>query len=100
MDTYVFQAVRTVMHNSAPKTKMIVYSIYWAITILAVIGFLVFAFTEENFLGKKVRTYLFATIIGLFLAKLTGLVFFLVDDIRRAIQWIAGKLFFKNTEGE
>ena len=51
-------------------------------------------------MGKKVRTFLFATIIGLFLAKITGVVFFLVDDIRRGIQWIAGKLFFSNTAGE
>jgi hypothetical protein len=28
------------------------------------------------------------------------LYFFLVDDLRRVIQWAAGKLFFSNTEGE
>ena len=71
---------------------------YWAITILAVIGFLLFVYTEQNFLGKKVRTYLFAMIIGLFLAKITALVFFLVDDLRRGIQWLAGRLFFNNTD--
>ena len=49
---------------------------------------------------KKVRTYLFATVIGLFLAQFLAIVFFLVDDIRRLIQWVAGKLFFRNTEGE
>ena len=37
-------------------------------------------------------------IIGLFLAKLTALVFFIVDDLRRGIQWLAGKLFLNNTE--
>src|SRR6185312_15086632 len=49
---------------------------------------------------KKVRTYIFATVIGLFLAKFLAVVFFLIDDIRRLIQFVAGKLFFKNTEGE
>jgi len=39
-------------------------------------------------------------IAGLFFAKLIGCVFFLIDDIRRAVQWVAGKLFFSNTEGE
>jgi len=42
----------------------------------------------------------FAMIIGLFLAKLIASIFFLVDDIRRAIQWMVGKVFFRNTEGE
>lgn len=100
LDTYVFQAIKAIAQNATPKTKMIVYSIYWALSAIAVIGFLLFIFTEQDFLGKRVRTYLFATIIGLFMAKLIAIVFFLVDDIRRGIQWVAGKLFFNNTEGE
>jgi predicted MPP superfamily phosphohydrolase len=40
-----------------------------------------------------------AIAIGLFLCKLIASVFFLVDDIRRGIQWLSGKLFFRNTEG-
>ena len=100
LDTYVFQAVRTVAQNATPKTKTIIYVIYWSLSALAIIGFLLFVFTEQEFLGKRVRTYLFATILGLFFAKLIAFVFFLVDDIRRGIQWVTGKVFFKNTEGE
>ena len=100
LDSYFFQAIRTVAQSSSPKTKAIVYSIYWLLTAIAVGGFLLFVFSDKDFLGKRVRTFLFATIIGLFLAKLTGMVFFLVDDLRRGIQWAAGKLFFRNTEGE
>lgn len=99
LDTYFFQAIKTVMQASSPKAKAIVYSIYWTITAVSIIGFLLFIYTEQNFLGKKIRTYLFATIIGLFLAKLSAIIFLLADDLRRAIQWLAGKLFFNNTEG-
>jgi predicted MPP superfamily phosphohydrolase len=100
LDTYVFQAIKAVSQNASPKTRTVVYIIYWSLSAIAIIGFLLFVFTEQEFLGKKIRTYLFATIIGLFLAKLIAVVFFLVDDIRRGIQWVTGKLFFKNTEGE
>jgi hypothetical protein len=100
LDTYVFQAIKMVSSSASPKTKTIIYTIYWAISILAIIGFLIFVLTDPNFLPKKVRTYLFATIVGLFLGKLISVVFFLVDDIRRLIQWVTGKLFFSNTEGE
>ena len=99
LDTYVFQAIKTVSHSASPKTKTIIYSIYWLISAIAVIGFLIFVFTGPQFLPKKLRTYLFATIIGLFLAKFFAIVFFLIDDIRRVIQWAAGKLLFRNTEG-
>ena len=100
LDTYIFQAIKTVAQNATPKTKTIIYSIFWTITILAIIGFLLFTFTNQNFLPRKVRSYLFAIIIGLFLAKLTCLIFILADDLRRFIQWIASKLFFKSTDSE
>lgn len=98
MDTYIFQAIKAVSQSASPKLKMIIYVIYWTLSAVAIICFLLFVFTEQNFLGKKFRTYLFATFIGLFLAKLVAIVFFLVDDIRRGIQWIAGRIFFNNTE--
>lgn len=98
LDLYVFQAVKAVAQSASPKTKTIIYGVYWGITILAVAGFLLFVYSGPDLLGKKIRTYLFAMIIGLFLAKLTALVFFIVDDLRRGIQWLAGKLFFNNTE--
>ncbi len=100
LDTYVFQAIKVVSQTASPKTKTLLYSIYWAISIVAIIAFLIFALTGPEFLPKKVRTYLFATVIGLFLGKLIAVIFFLVDDIRRVIQWVTGKLLFKNTEGE
>ncbi len=102
LDTYVFQAIKAVTQTTSPKTKMIVYSIYWAITVLAIVGFLLFAFTDQHFLPRKIRTYLFAFIIGLFLAKIITGVFVLIDDIQRGILWVAGKLFYntpKNGEG-
>ena len=100
LDTYVFQAIKTVSQSASPRTRTIIYSVYWALSLIAIIGFLLFIFTGADLLPKKLRTYLFATIVGLFLAKLISVVFFLVDDIRRLIQWVAGKLFFRNTEGE
>jgi uncharacterized protein len=98
LDLYFFQAVKNVSQNLSPKTKTIIYGVYWSLTILAVVGFLLFVYTEQTYLGRKVRTYLFSIIIGLFLAKMVAVVFFLVDDLRRGIQWIAGKLFFNNTD--
>ena len=100
LDFYVFQAIKFVSNSASPKARAIIYSVYWGISILTVIGFLIFVFTGPAFLPKKVRTYLFATVVGLFMAKLIAVVFLLIDDVRRLIQWITGKLFFKNTEGE
>jgi uncharacterized protein len=100
LDAYVFQAIKTVSQAASPKTKTILLIAYWTLTALVIIGFWLFVFTNQDFLPKIVRTYLFATILGLFFAKLIAALFLLMDDIRRFIQWISGKLFYSNTEGE
>ncbi|MEO6330136.1 MAG: metallophosphoesterase, partial [Ginsengibacter sp.] len=100
LDAYVFQAIKAVSQSCSQKTKLLIYGIYWSLSVICLVGFLLFVYTSPDFLSKKIRTYLFATIIGLFLGKLIAVLFFLVDDMRRLVQWIAGKLFFRNTEGE
>ena len=96
LDTYVFQAIKVICQNSSPKVKILVYGIYWLVTLICVVGFLTFTFTDRKFLPHKFRTYLFAVIMGLFLAKLISIFFFLVDDVRRILQWIIGKLIYTN----
>lgn len=98
LDLYFFQAVKTVTQNLHPKTKSFVHITYWSLSAVAAAGFLMFALTGPELLNKKTRTYLFAIIIGLFLAKLVAVTVFLLDDIRRGIQWLATKLFNSNTE--
>ena len=98
LDFYVFQVVKTVSHSASPRTRMIIFAAYWSISILALLV-LFFLPLFENF-PRSVRSIIFAVTIGLFLGKLIASVFFLVDDLRRGIQWLSGKLFFRNTEGE
>lgn len=98
LDSYFFQAIKTVSQNLSPKTRSVIYAVYWGVTIFCVLGFLLFVMTDEGLLGKRNRIYLFATIIGLFIAKTSAMFFFLADDIRRGVQWLSGRLFFNRTE--
>lgn len=98
MDTYIFQAIKAVSQSASPKTKTIIYIIYWSLSVLVMITFLIFLFADHNLLGRQFRTYLFATAIGLFLSKMIIVVFLFIDDIRRLVQWSAGKLFFNRTD--
>ena len=93
IDLYVFQSVKAVTESASSKTKFWVYGTYWAFTVLSVLGFLIFIYTDVDFLGKKIRTYLFATIVGLFLAKFASIFVFIADDIRRILQWVFTKIF-------
>ena len=95
LDTYIFQAVKAVSHSVSPRARAIIYSLYWGLTVIAIISFLLFVYTDQHFMGKKVRTYLFATIIGLSLAKMVAVIFFLVDDVRRGIQMGCRKIILQ-----
>ena len=100
LDFYVFQAVKMVSQGASPRARMVIYGIYWTISVITVLLLLGMTFVHYEQWPRSVRTYLFATLLGLFFAKIIAVVFFLLDDIRRVVQWASGKLFFRNTEGE
>src|SRR5450631_4805931 len=100
IDFYVFQVVKMLCQSASPRTKTIVFTAYWTISIAIIIIFILLPFMNTERWPKNLRNYLFATIVGFFFAKLLAAVFFLVDDIRRGIQWAVAKIFFRNTEGE
>jgi len=100
LDFYFFQVVKTLSHNAGPKTRSIIFISYWSVSILALLVLFILPFLHLDNYSRSVRSTIFAIIIGLFLSKLIGSVFFLVDDIRRFIQWLVSKVFFRNTEGE
>jgi predicted MPP superfamily phosphohydrolase len=93
IDIYVFQAIRFLMQGSGDKARLMVFSIYWTVSILALLTVLSFPFITAFQTNKFFRNYVFAILVGLFLAKLVATVFFLIDDIRRLFVWIMGKLF-------
>ena len=93
LDFYVFQALRTVTQNASEKTRIIVYISFWVVSVLTLAALLLFPYILALQTSIIFRNYVFAILVGLFLAKLVGSVFFLADDIRRAISWIVIKIF-------
>lgn len=100
LDIYFFQALKTVSHSASGRTRTIIYSGYWILSVLAIVILLLLPYLHFDKQMKFIRTTVFALIAGLFFAKLIAALFFLIDDIRRGIQWVAGKLFFAKKEVE
>jgi predicted MPP superfamily phosphohydrolase len=100
LDFYVFQAVKVIAGPLASRTRSVIYVTYWAFSMSALILLLILPYLPVQQQSKLFRATLFAVIAGLFFAKLIASLFFLVDDLRRLIQWGAGKIFFARTEGE
>ena len=98
LDLYFFQALKTITQSASSRTRLIIFISYWTISIAAVVVLLLLPYL--NFENKFFRNTLFAIIAGLFFAKILASAIFLIDDIRRGVQWVAGKLLFSKTEGE
>ena len=88
LDFYVFQALKSISAQWSSKTVRWVFIFYWIISFFSIGFMLTIVFTSFESWHKLLRTYLFATIIGLFLAKFLSGVFFLIDDLRRAFQYV------------
>jgi len=100
LDTYCFQALKAVTQSASGRTRTIIHSGYWVVSAVVIILLIILPylrFDKQAWLG---RSTLFAMLAGLFFAKVIAAIFFLVDDMRRGVQWMAGKLFFAQTEGE
>lgn len=93
LDFYVFQSLKLVTSSLSAKPKMAIHVVYWSFTVMTLILFLVIPFINFEQLPKFVRTYLFAILFGFFLAKLLAGIFFLLDDLRRVMQWGGSKAY-------
>ena len=100
LDFYVFQAIKVVSQNAAQRTRTVIFITYWVLSLSAFIVFVLLPFLNLDNFSKGLRSVVFALVAALFFAKMAAAIFLLVDDIRRAVQWVAGKLLFTNTEGE
>jgi uncharacterized protein len=93
LDLYVFQVIKALASGASEKTRLVIYSVYWTVSIAAIGVMLLLPYLNYESWPKSVRTYLFATIVGLFFAKLVACIFFMLDDVRRGAIWLMGKIF-------
>jgi len=100
LDFYFFQVLRTITQSASSRTRTIIHSGYWVLSVSAILLLLVLPYLRFDKQAWLSRSSLFAMIAGLFFAKVVASLFFLVDDLRRGIQWGAGNIFFANTKGE
>lgn len=95
LDVYVFQAIRSLAGTS--RYRSYIYASYWLVFVLCIAGLLLVGLSQPESLGRHVRTYLFAFIVMLTLAKLAAAAFLLTDDVRRFVQYGAQKLITRHS---
>lgn len=90
LDWYVFQAVRTVTSDLGTGAKRWVYTFYWSLTALSLLGILAYNLLDISQL-KSLRSIILVFIFGNFLAKLFGSLFLVLDDAIRLFSGLFSK---------
>lgn len=98
LDIYIFQVLKSISFSYSARAKILIYSGYWVISILAILFLLFFPLLRMEKQLQFLKSVLFSLVVGLFLAKIIAALFFMIDDIRRGLQWIFEKLFTKKGE--
>ena len=98
LDLYVFMAIKALSATALPRTRSIIFYAYWFLTLLTIISVLFLTFGDPNSISRVSRSYIIAVLIGLTVSKIAAATFFLIDDIRRLVQWLVAKFMFTNTE--
>src|SRR5947208_1668240 len=93
LDLYIFQILKSLSSTQTYRFRVILFSTYWIISGMVLVLLLLLPYLHYENWPKTLRSYVFATMVGLFFSKLVASVFFLIDDIRRGMMWIIGKLF-------
>jgi predicted MPP superfamily phosphohydrolase len=93
IDLYFFQAVRTVSQSNSERTKTIIFTCYWLLSVVMLVSVISLPYIQSFQTSKFFRNYVFAIIVGLFFAKIIGAVFFFLDDLRRGATWLMMKIF-------
>jgi len=93
LDLYVFQALKTVSQQGSDRGRQAIYISYWVVSFFTIATMLSFPYLQFLQTSKIFRNYVFAILIGLFLAKLIGSLFFVADDIRRGALLLMNKIF-------
>ncbi|RYZ23933.1 MAG: metallophosphoesterase [Chitinophagaceae bacterium] len=100
LDWYVFTVLKVVSSGASQRSRTVLFSAYWVLSAVALVVLLFMPAINASGLPKGLRNFLFVGVVGLFFGKLIAAIFFLIDDIRRLLQWAAGRLFFSKTEGQ
>ncbi|MBU3743970.1 MAG: metallophosphoesterase [Sediminibacterium sp.] len=98
LDWYVFQSLKTVMQPYSERYRTLVISLHWTLSVMAVLSLILFPYFSYLQQSAIFRNYVFAILVGLFLAKMVASLVFITDDIRRGVSWIVMRVFSRGAQ--
>ena len=98
LDWYVFQSLKTVLQPQSERIRTFVFSLHWTLAVLTLLTLLLFPYLTYLQQSPFFRNYVFAILVGLFLAKMVASLVFFTDDIRRGVSWLVMRFFSRGAQ--
>lgn len=92
LDYYVFQAVKVVVAPFSSTVRLLIYILYWSLTIFSFVALIAFGSVDPS-KHHNLRAFLATAVFMNILAKLTAGLFVFADDILRAGRYAYQGLF-------
>ena len=92
LDVYIFQLIKTLTLSSSEATRKTIHFIYWGINFLTLGGIVVYNFFPADQIPYTFRQFLLTWAFMLYVAKIFGALFLIIDDIIRLFTWIYYKI--------
>lgn len=94
IDFYVFQGIRTLTKDLAPRTRLLIHSIYWLINISVFLSVILgFALINRNTGPTHYFSRIFSIFLMFFLPKLFFALILLVEDVFRFFHYLSDLVF-------
>lgn len=91
LDLYVFMAIKAIFNGSTTRVRSFVFGGYWVLSALVILTIALLPYMNWQEWPANARSYVLTIIFGLVFAKMLAAVFLLLDDGRRAVQWIISR---------
>ncbi|WP_296622933.1 metallophosphoesterase [Marivirga sp.] len=87
IDLYVFQAVKIAVQNFAPVGKNIVFGLYWGFTVITIVGFFLYHFTNPDLFSRISRQFMLVLVFMNYLSKSVAMIILVLGDLFRFGEW-------------
>jgi predicted MPP superfamily phosphohydrolase len=87
IDWYFFTGMQTIIRDFPQPRKVTIQTIYWIISALSILCLFISVLVPQGNLPGFFRAYVFSVVFIIFISKLFGSIFLLVDDILRLFRW-------------
>ncbi len=88
IDIYVYQALKTVFHNSAHWLRRSIYGLHWGLTVLSILAVIAYNFAIPEFIPRSYRSTIITVLVMNYFSKIFGVLVLIIDDLVRLVKWV------------